>query len=304
MTVEAVGTAFSAGILSALTIAVSILTISTLTAQGDAIGLKGVVAISFLAAALPEEAAKLAVLVTIVYRHEDIRSPLDYILAAGWVGLGFAGLENIFYVFDELTDKDGRWLSVAFARAATAIPSHTISGVLMGCLLARSVDERARKTWWVAAALVVPFLLHGLYDICALPLRKEFAGFLTSVDRWHFAFGLGVVMTIEAWLTVFLLRRDQVMWGRTAPLLGDRSRWIEYSFTGLIILTVLISLGLIGFGIFAVQERNFASSFAGAGIAWLAIVYATRLLRQPVKVHLSDLTPSSQVPISKDLASG
>lgn len=300
---EATNVAFIAGFLSALTVLISFLTASSM-AEDDLIGFKGVVAISFSRAALPEEAAKLAVLLTIVYRHEDIQNPLDCILAAGWVGLGFACLENIFYVFGELGGKDSRWLSVALARAMTAVPSHTIIGVLMGCLLARRVDERVHKIWWFIAAFLGPFLLHGLYDVCVLPLRKEFAGFLASVDRWHFAFGLGAVMTFEAWLTAFLIRRSQLQWGMTAPLPSRRSHWIEYPLAAFVTLTVLISLGLIVFGIFATWKGNFASGLAGAGIAWLGIVYVTRLLRQPAKINLSDLTPSPQVPISKDLTPG
>ncbi|QRM28402.1 PrsW family intramembrane metalloprotease [Microvirga sp. VF16] len=303
MMAEAANVAFIAGFLSALTVLISFLTASSV-AEGNVIGLKGVVAISFLRAALPEEAAKLAVLLTIVYRHEDIQSRLDYILAAGWVSLGFACLENIFYVFGELNGKDSRWLSIAFARAVTAVPSHTITGVLMGCLLARSVDEKAHKIWWIVGAFFAPFLLHGLYDVCVLPLRKEFAGFLTLIDRWYFAFGLGAVMTLEAWLTAFLIRQGQVRWRKAAPLPSSGSRWIEHSFTVFVVLTVLLSLGLVVFGIFATWKGNFGSGLAGAGIAWLGIVYVTWLLRGPVKVGLSDLTPSPQVPISKDLTSG
>lgn len=306
VTAEAILTAFTMGFLSALTVGISFLTVAAVTAGSDVISLKGVFATSFLAAALPEEAAKLAVILTIVYRHEDVISPLDYILTAGWVGLGFAGLENIFYVFGEFADRDGKWLSLAIARAATAVPSHTMSGVLMGILLASSLEERAHKARWMIASFLIPFFLHGLYDVCVVSLREQANGLPFSAEPWHLALGLGVVMTFEAWLAFALVRYGRSRWHETLapPLRSGQSRWIEYSFRMLLILTMLIAIGLIGLGIFGVWKRHNISAFAGAGIAWLGIAYTTRLLCLTAKDHPSDLTVSPQVPISKDLASG
>jgi hypothetical protein len=296
LTREAAALAFVNGSFSALTISISFLTVKAVAASSYHIGFEGVIAISFLSAALPEEAAKLAILLTIVCRHEDIQRPIDYVLAAGWVGLGFAGLENVFYVFGELTGKNMRWLAVSTVRAATAVPSHTITGALMGLLLARTLDDKANRTLWIAVAFALPFLLHGLYDVCVLSLRKEFGGFLTEVQRWHFALGLGAIMTAEAWLTVSLVRRSRLRWDKTspAPALNGQSRWKKRFFTMVIALTVLTSLGLIGLGIIGIWRRDATSTLAGAGIAWLGIVYVMRLIRSSFKAEPSDFSPSAK----------
>ncbi|MGF9756938.1 PrsW family glutamic-type intramembrane protease [Microvirga sp. 0TCS3.31] len=298
--------AFINGFFSALTIGISILTVKAVAVGSNHIGFEGVIAISFLSAALPEEAAKLAILLTIVYRYEDVHRPIDYVLAAGWVGLGFAGLENIFYVFGELTNENMRWLAVSTARAATAVPSHTITGVLMGLLLARTLDDTANRALWIAGAFVLPFLLHGLYDVCVLSLRREFGGLLTEVQRWHFALGLGAVMSAEAWLTVFLVRRRRLRWDKAAPTssLNAWSRWKRRFFTLIIVLTVLMSLGLIGLGIIGIWRKDAISTFAGAGIAWLGIIYVMRLIRESFKAEPPDSPLSPQVAVSKDLVSG
>lgn len=306
MTREAAGFAFINGFFSALTVGVSFLTINAVAAGSSHMGLEGAVALSFLSAALPEEAAKLAVLLTIVFRHEDIDRPIDYVLAAGWVGLGFAGLENIFYVFGELTSDNMRWLAVSAARAATAVPSHTITGVLMGLLLARTLDDKANRALWIAAAFVLPFLLHGLYDVCVISHRKEFGGFLTAAQRWCFALGLGAVMTAEAWLTVFLVRRSRLRWGKAtaASALNGWFRWKRLFFMVITVLTVLTSLCLIGLGLIGVWRRDAISSLAGAGIAWLGIVYVMRLIRGSFEADPSDLPVSPETHVSKGLVSG
>ncbi|NBJ11364.1 PrsW family glutamic-type intramembrane protease [Microvirga arsenatis] len=305
VTAEAVNIAVVGGSLSALTVAISFLTLSSVAAGSDIIGIKGAVAISFLSAALPEEAAKLAVLLTIVYRHEDVRTPLDLILTAGWVGLGFAGLENVFYVLSEL-DGDRQWPIVALARAVTAVPSHTVMGLLMGLLLARAAEKDTRKGWWIAAAFLGPFLLHGIYDVFVLSHRDQSSGLQVLLKRWEVAFGLGVVIATETWLFVALLRQARARWsGDAAPSARSTGAgWTRLWFVLVVFPTVLVALCMTGLGGYGIWTQHSLSSLMGTGIAWLGIVFAMRILRQPAEGAVSGLTPSPQVPISKDLASG
>ena len=112
---------------------------------------------AFLGAALPEELAKFAVLLTIVLRHHDADRGRDAILAAAWVGLGFAAFENFFYV---TSAKD--WLSTGALRFATAVPFHVALGMIMGMFIAANDKGQAPSS--TVLALVVPVVLHGLYD--------------------------------------------------------------------------------------------------------------------------------------------
>jgi RsiW-degrading membrane proteinase PrsW (M82 family) len=52
----------------------------------------------------------------------------DGIVYAVCVGMGFAGLENIMYVFQNMDD----WMSVSVARAIFSVPGHFFFAVSMG----------------------------------------------------------------------------------------------------------------------------------------------------------------------------
>ena len=54
---------------------------------------------SFLAPAFVEEALKFSVLYYVVYKMKDFNEPIDGIVYGVTVSLGFATLENIYYVF-------------------------------------------------------------------------------------------------------------------------------------------------------------------------------------------------------------
>ena len=125
---------------------------------------------AFLGAAIPEELAKFFVLSTIVLRHHEAERGRDAILAAGWLGLGFAALENFFYV-----TGSHDWLRVSGMRFATAVPCHVALGLIMGLFLRRAAIERRSSFVWVA--IIVPIVLHGFYDWPLLALDQTLSGF-------------------------------------------------------------------------------------------------------------------------------
>lgn len=120
----------------------------------------GPVAVAFLGAAIPEELTKFAVLYFFCMRHSQFDEPMDGLVYGMTASLGFAALENIFYLIGA---GDG-WASLAVIRAFLSVPSHGLDGALMGffAALARFEPHRARRWWFLA--LAVPMTLHGLYD--------------------------------------------------------------------------------------------------------------------------------------------
>ena len=86
----------------------------------------------------------------------------DGIVYAVCVGLGFAAIENIGYVFQE-----GNGLSVAISRALFAVPGHYAFAVIMGYYYSvyHFVDRSSRTA---ACILLVPVVAHGIYDALAL----------------------------------------------------------------------------------------------------------------------------------------
>lgn len=118
---------------------------------------------SFLVIAPVEEAIKLLVVILFAWRSRNFNEPNDGIVYAGVVSIGFAMAENVFYVLEH-------GIGVGFARALTAIPGHTFTGVLMGRYIgmARFAPKRSRCIGNILAGLLLAWLLHGLYDTFVL----------------------------------------------------------------------------------------------------------------------------------------
>lgn len=83
---------------------------------------------AFVGAAIPEESMKLLMLWLMLRNCDDFDEALDGIVYAVCIGMGFAGIENVLYVFQS---EDG-WATTALMRSLLAVPGHYIFAVLMG----------------------------------------------------------------------------------------------------------------------------------------------------------------------------
>ena len=90
---------------------------------------------------------------------KDFNEPYDGIFYAVIVSLGFAAIENILYVFQ-------RGAIVGILRAFTAVPAHTIFAVFMGFFT--GVYKFTGKKIFVFLSLIIPMLLHTIYDMIAM----------------------------------------------------------------------------------------------------------------------------------------
>ena len=116
---------------------------------------------AFFAAAIPEEVAKYTMLWLFLRKCKYFDQRMDGIVYAVCVSLGFAALENVFYLISSYDE----WLSIGISRALTAVPGHFGFGVLMGYYY--SLGKFDSKTFTSAKykALIVPILVHGIYDV-------------------------------------------------------------------------------------------------------------------------------------------
>ena len=117
---------------------------------------------AFVVAALPEESFKLLALWLVLRKNPYFDEHFDGIVYAVCVGLGFAAVENIFYVFSE-----EEWVSVAISRALLAVPGHYAFAILMGYYYSvyHFVDHSPKVA---ACILLVPIAAHGVYDALAM----------------------------------------------------------------------------------------------------------------------------------------
>ena len=118
---------------------------------------------AFFVAALPEESFKLFALWLILRKNPYFDEHFDGIVYAVCIGLGFAALENVFYIVGE----EENWIGVAVSRALLAVPGHYAFAVLMGYYYSvYHFVDRSPKT--AVCILLIPVLAHGIYDALAL----------------------------------------------------------------------------------------------------------------------------------------
>jgi len=116
---------------------------------------------AFFSAAIPEECAKLLMLWLLVRKNPYFDEYVDGIVYAVAVGMGFAGFENILYVFQS---DYCSWASVAWTRAIFSVPGHYMFAVMMGYYYSYCHFRKGNNYFMYAMVLVAPILLHGLFD--------------------------------------------------------------------------------------------------------------------------------------------
>lgn len=149
------------GVLICFPIALVEIIISTILfgPDGQPNTLIGTTANAFLVAAIPEETFKLLALWLILRKNPFFDEHFDGIVYAVCVGLGFAGFENILYLFQNIEN----WMSVAFFRSLMAVPGHYAFAILMGYYYSKyHFVDHSRRT--AAMIIVAPVLAHGIYD--------------------------------------------------------------------------------------------------------------------------------------------
>ena len=118
-------------------------------------------AYAMLAIGPVEELGKLLLFVAVVLRFKAFDEPMDGIVYASFIGLGFAAMENVYYL-QYLTPLES--VARGFAGPVTHILFASIWGhwISMAHLEGRSVVVAGSAGFAIAAAL------HGLYDFIVL----------------------------------------------------------------------------------------------------------------------------------------
>ncbi len=146
--------------------------------EGEASQIDGCID-AFIGAAIPEEFAKLLMLWLLVRKSKYFDEPIDGIVYAVCVSLGFAGLENVLYLID-----DPDYLSVGIMRGITSVPGHFCFAVSMGYFYSLAHFGKKHRLWYKMLTYIVPVLLHGTYDALLS---------ITDDDYYPIALGIWIV---------------------------------------------------------------------------------------------------------------
>lgn len=104
-----------------------------------------------------EEFVKFAVLRGYIYPKKDFNEPMDGIVYAVMISMGFATLENFMY--------SSYGLKTTVVRAFTAVPAHAAFAVMMGYYVGLAkFAGKDKEILYLIMGFAGAVLLHGAYD--------------------------------------------------------------------------------------------------------------------------------------------
>lgn len=180
--------------------------------------------IAFVFVALIEEGLKLMLVKDMVLKNKHFDEVMDGIIYTIVASLGFATLENLFYVFDG-------GIEIGVARAVLAVPAHALFSGIMGYYIGKA--RMAKTPWdgrsfmWIGFLIAVMY--HGLYDF-----------FLMT--NTSLAFLIIPLLVLMFFHLQYLIKKAHFEDGITKqePIPWDLKRLLRLAF----------GLGLVIFGIF------------------------------------------------------
>lgn len=129
---------------------------------------------AFAVIAFSEEFVKFFFLRYAIYPLKAFDEPLDGIVYAVVISMGFAGLENILYVMSNPTHG----YETIWVRSLTAVPAHASFAVIMGYFVGKAKFAEKNRSLLLLTGLGGAVALHGLYDfIIFLRLPRALASF-------------------------------------------------------------------------------------------------------------------------------
>ncbi|WP_143310381.1 PrsW family intramembrane metalloprotease [Chitinophaga vietnamensis] len=117
----------------------------------------GTAAFAYGIVGVSEELAKFLVLRFYAYPKKDFNEPMDGIVYAVMIGMGFATLENIAYVA-----RFG--VGTGVARMFLSVPAHATFAVLMGYYAGLAKFIPAQREALLLRAFTIAVFFHGTYD--------------------------------------------------------------------------------------------------------------------------------------------
>lgn len=159
---------------------------------------------SFIDAAIPEECLKFAALYFLLKQCKHFDEMFDGIVYAVCIGMGFAGLENILYLFG----AEDEWVFVGISRALMSVPMHYFFAIIMGTFFSLGWFDKKNRKVYMSAALVLPIIVHGVYDtLCfSMGLDENFSFYILIA----FLLGFKYIRRYVKSLTNSMLKLDGI----------------------------------------------------------------------------------------------
>lgn len=124
-------------------------------------GLVSIFVLAFIVVAPTEELLKFYAVKRWAYRSIEFDEVMDGIVYTVAASLGFAMVENIFYVVSQ-------GIGTGIARAFLAVPGHAFFGALMGYYIGRAKFNKEKEKQLITKGILFAILMHGVYNFLLL----------------------------------------------------------------------------------------------------------------------------------------
>lgn len=159
--------------------------------QGE--GALSVAFFTFCIVAASEEGSKFLMLRLFVYPRKHFDDPFDGIIYSVMVGMGFATIENIFYVTQH-------GYANGVLRMFLAVPAHGTFAVLMGYFVGLAKFRPSGRPFYFILALLLPIVFHGAYDFFLF----------VGTNEWIFI-GAIISLIVALFLSFKAIKRKQLL---------------------------------------------------------------------------------------------
>ena len=128
-------------------------------------------------AGFTEEPLKFIMMYIFLRKRHEFDEPMDALVYATLLSLGFATLENYEYVFIYSEKWEIDPYQLAIWRSYSAVPMHGLLGCVMGFYFGMYTFTANKK--YLILCLLIPFIIHGLYNFLSYPYHFMILGVLT-----------------------------------------------------------------------------------------------------------------------------
>jgi RsiW-degrading membrane proteinase PrsW (M82 family) len=138
-----------------------------------------------IAAPILEELAKFLMVWAYLYRNKNFSEPMDGIVYAAAVALGFASIENGLYLFRINQQAKFMLSNAILIRALLSVPAHALFSSIWGYALGRYKFDKKKKRFIVLYGLLLAMLLHAAFNyVCLIQIYSSFGLLILTAAMW------------------------------------------------------------------------------------------------------------------------
>ena len=140
-----------------------------------------------LVAPIVEELGKFFAVKLSVYNHKEFNEPMDGIIYASAVALGFASIENGIYLFRISIVSKYLLSNVILARSILSVPAHALFSSIWGYALGRAKFSKSQnKNLIIIAGIALAIAFHSLFNLlCFIQIYSSIGLLILIAIMWQ-----------------------------------------------------------------------------------------------------------------------